>query len=89
MSYIIPYSLVGLSGGLALSMATNKFSFVPIFMIASIGYGMIRNTNIKNDNNQSTLSTLGSFGLKALTIYILGPSLLIIGGFTVLAISLR
>jgi hypothetical protein len=58
-------------------------------MIGGVGYGMIRNMNIKNDNSQSTLSTLGSFGLKALTIYILGPSLLIIGGIATLAIAIR
>ena len=80
--------MLGVSGGLVLCLATNKPVFIPICGLAGVGYGMIRNNNVKrNDEKKSGLDSFLSFVLKALTVYILGPSLLFLGLFTVLAIA--
>jgi hypothetical protein len=90
MSYILPYSLLGLSGGITLSYATEKYIFVPVGVLTGIGYGMIRNNNIQRlDEQKSGLDGALSFGLKALTIYVLGPPILYLGAMTVVAITFR
>jgi hypothetical protein len=92
MSYITPYTIIGISAGSTLWWLTDKPQFIAIFGIAGVGFGMLRNTNIKHNTNTkqgSSLSNLTSFGLKALTIWVLGPSLLTIGTISLVLVALK
>jgi hypothetical protein len=94
MSYIIPYSIVGTSAGMLLSLATGNPMFTPIMGLAGSGYGMIRNNNRMHNNQtrnnpQSCVIEILNTVIKGITIYIFGPSLVVFGSFLILMIAIR
>ena len=90
VSYVWPYTLIGGTVGLLLSYLSNN----PIFGIAGtslgIGYGMIRNNNIKtNKCERNHISTIIGGGLKIVTLYILGPTLIGACGIFILLLCMK
>lgn len=83
MSYIIPYTLISGTIGGTITYATDHPIFAIIGILIGIGSGMIRDNNIKNNQNTSGI---GSSIVKAIGVYVLGPSLF--AGACVLAIYL-
>ena len=89
-SYVPAYCLIGSSMGFALSYATDRPIFLPICLCASAGFGMIRNNNIKNDDGKkSDMDRYLSYGIKAVALYYLGPTLLVSGLIGILAIAAK
>jgi flagellar biosynthesis protein FliR len=68
-SYILPYTILGLTTGCTLSYVTNKLEFALICTTCSIGLGLLRDANVENGESQNINNSV----IKATSIYVLGP----------------
>lgn len=84
-SYLLPYSILGLTTGCTLSYLTNKPEFAVICSSASVGLALLRDTNIENDENKNMQNSI----IKATSIYVLGPMAFISACGIALAIVLK
>ena len=84
-SDIVPYCLVGTAGGIGLSYMTDKYILFPICLLLAAGLGWIKDNNTKRCNNKSV--TLANVALKGLTIWVIGPSLLLAAGVGIFFIA--
>lgn len=89
-SIVGSYSLLGLAGGITFSYITEKPICLPICLLFAAGCGMIRYNNLKiNKSNPAPNNSYGSYALKALGLYVLGPAALLCGFLGVLAIAAK
>ena len=57
-SYILPSCLIGITIGATLTYTTEKIEFAIISIPLSLGYGLLRDTNIANGESQNMTNAL-------------------------------
>ena len=84
-SYLLPYTILGLTAGGTFAYTTDNIAFLPICFGCSVGLATLRDTNMTNNEHNNTSNT----AIKAISIYVLGPLAIIISGGIALSIAYK